>query len=136
MCTASSASSTWRASRSASEYTATVLMPILRAVWMTRQAISPRLAIRIFSNMAVSLALRLGGRWSVRLGGAGLDEREGADALDEAVGCAQRLGLAGVGGQFAAGEHLRELQQRLVARHEVARHPDGPELLRLFVGVR
>jgi hypothetical protein len=39
---------TWRASRSASEYTATVAMPIFLAVLMTRQAISPRLAIRIF----------------------------------------------------------------------------------------
>src|SRR6478752_5048614 len=54
MKTASSASSTWRASRSASEYTATVLMPIILAVLMTRQAISPRLAIRIFSNMFLS----------------------------------------------------------------------------------
>ena len=35
----------------ASEYTATVAMPILRAVLMTRQAISPRLAISIFLNM-------------------------------------------------------------------------------------
>jgi hypothetical protein len=51
MNTASSASSTWRASRSASEYTATVAMPIFFAVLMTRQAISPRLAIRIFLNM-------------------------------------------------------------------------------------
>src|SRR6266700_4480319 len=48
--TAWSASSTWRASRSASEYTATVWIPIRRAVRITRQAISPRLAIRIFLN--------------------------------------------------------------------------------------
>ena len=53
--TASSASSTWSASRSASEYTATVAMPRRRAVLMTRQAISPRLAIRIFLNMVVNL---------------------------------------------------------------------------------
>jgi hypothetical protein len=39
------------ASRSASEYTATVAMPIFLAVRMTRQAISPRFAIRIFVNM-------------------------------------------------------------------------------------
>src|ERR1035437_387486 len=51
MQTDSSAISTWRASRSASEYTATVRMPILRAVLMTRQAISPRFAISIFLNM-------------------------------------------------------------------------------------
>ncbi len=51
MWTASSAMSTWSASRSASEKTATVLIPILRAVLITRQAISPRLAIRIFLNI-------------------------------------------------------------------------------------
>src|SRR5690606_19638052 len=51
MHTASSASSTKSASWSASEYTATVWMPILRAVLITRQAISPRFAIRIFLNM-------------------------------------------------------------------------------------
>ena len=48
MQTLSSASSTCRAFLSASEYTATVRIPILRAVLMTRHAISPRLAIRIF----------------------------------------------------------------------------------------
>ena len=41
------------ASLSASEYTATVWMPILRAVAMTRQAISPRLAISIFLNICI-----------------------------------------------------------------------------------
>src|ERR1043165_773766 len=51
MCTASSAISTCSASRSASEYTATVAIPILRAVLMIRQAISPRLAIRMRLNM-------------------------------------------------------------------------------------
>ena len=56
MHTASSARSTWRASRSASEYTATVAMPIFRAVRITRHAISPRLAIRILVNMVFSIA--------------------------------------------------------------------------------
>src|SRR5579863_10312566 len=51
MRTASSASRTWSASASASEKTATVLMPMRRAVRITRQAISPRLAMRIFLNM-------------------------------------------------------------------------------------
>src|SRR5690606_16570653 len=51
MHTASSASSTCSAPASASEYTATVAMPMRRAVRITRQAISPRLAIRIFLNM-------------------------------------------------------------------------------------
>src|ERR1700692_3469532 len=52
MATASSAISTWRAALSASEKTATVLIPMRRAVLMMRQAISPRLAIRIVLNMA------------------------------------------------------------------------------------
>src|SRR5471032_3182501 len=47
---ASSASATWRASRSSSEYTATVRMPMSRAAVMTRQSISPRLATRILRN--------------------------------------------------------------------------------------
>src|SRR4051794_2906957 len=51
MWTASSAISTCKVSRSASEKTATVLIPMRRAVLMMRQAISPRLAIRIFWNM-------------------------------------------------------------------------------------
>ena len=51
MHTASSAKRTWRLSASAVEYTATVLMPISLQVRITRRAISPRLAIRIFLNM-------------------------------------------------------------------------------------
>src|SRR5437763_14810703 len=47
---ASSARRTCRASRSASEYTATVWIPSRRAVRMTRQAISPRLAISSLAN--------------------------------------------------------------------------------------
>jgi hypothetical protein len=51
MHTDSSASFTYFASVSASECTTTVRMPISRhARWM-RSAISPRLAIRIFSNI-------------------------------------------------------------------------------------
>src|SRR5438309_3592121 len=50
---ASSACLTWRALRSASEYTATVRTPSLRAVRITRHAISPRLAIRILPNTSV-----------------------------------------------------------------------------------
>src|SRR3954452_9860931 len=52
MQTLSSASRTHMAPESASECTATVSMPIsLQARW-TRSAISPRLAMRIFSNIA------------------------------------------------------------------------------------
>jgi len=49
--TASSAKRTWRASRSASEYTATVEMPNSLQARITRRASSPRLAIRIFLNI-------------------------------------------------------------------------------------
>src|SRR6476469_4148802 len=51
MQTASSASLTYLASRSASEYTITALMPSSRQARCTRRAISPRLAIRIFLNI-------------------------------------------------------------------------------------
>src|SRR5690606_12393820 len=51
---ASSASRTCRASRSASEYTATVPTPSRRHVRTTRQAISPRLAISTFMNILFS----------------------------------------------------------------------------------
>src|SRR5207247_11411316 len=51
MHTDSSASFTYLASVSASEYTTTVRMPISRQARWMRSAISPRLAIRIFSNM-------------------------------------------------------------------------------------
>ena len=53
MCTASSHAATCAACVSASEYTATVRMPIRCAVAATLQAISPRLAIRIFLNIMV-----------------------------------------------------------------------------------
>ena len=51
MDTASSASRTCRAFASASEWTATVRIPSRRAVRMTRQAISPRFAMRILVNI-------------------------------------------------------------------------------------
>src|SRR2546421_1859368 len=57
---ASSASATWRDRASASEYTATVAMPMRRAVLVTRQAISPRLAIRILAKTGRTLFLFLG----------------------------------------------------------------------------
>src|ERR1700716_3223415 len=54
MCTASSASRTWRAPASASENTAMVRSPNRRAVRKMRQAISPRLATRRLSITAPS----------------------------------------------------------------------------------
>src|SRR2546422_9782004 len=59
---ASSQAATCIASASASEYTATVAIAMRRAVRATRQAISPRLAIRILSNIARFLRLGHVGR--------------------------------------------------------------------------
>ncbi len=56
MQTDSSASRTYLASRSASEWTTTVLMPISRQARWMRSAISPRLAIRTLSK-SLSAAL-------------------------------------------------------------------------------
>src|SRR5512139_1505229 len=53
MHTDSSASFTYLASRSASEWTATVWMPISRQARWIRSAISPRLAIRTLSTMGL-----------------------------------------------------------------------------------
>src|SRR5689334_21783514 len=50
MHTASSAKRTWSARVSASECTATVAMPSSRHARITRSAISPRFAIKIFLN--------------------------------------------------------------------------------------
>src|SRR5690242_16864919 len=58
MHTSSSANRTCSEFSSASEYTATVLMPSSRQAWMMRRAISPRFAIRIFLNMVRSSPLR------------------------------------------------------------------------------
>src|SRR5690349_23820821 len=54
MHTLSSASRTCMASASAVECTATVRMPISRQARWIRRAISPRLAMRTFSNMRLS----------------------------------------------------------------------------------
>src|SRR5262245_29461955 len=59
MHTLSSASITYLASASASECTATVLMPISRQARWTRRAISPRFAMRIFSNTLFDQEQRL-----------------------------------------------------------------------------
>src|SRR6187397_2694885 len=55
---ASSANRTCSESRSTSLCTATVLMPISLQVQITRQAISPRFAIRIFLNLRGLKAIR------------------------------------------------------------------------------
>ena len=57
MHTASSARYVWSDCRSAVEYTATVLIPMARQARITRTAISPRFAMRTFSNMVAPYAL-------------------------------------------------------------------------------
>src|SRR5262245_39548425 len=57
MQTSSSAKRTCRECSSASEYTATVLMPSSRQARMIRRATSPRLAMRIFLNMPQSTVI-------------------------------------------------------------------------------
>src|SRR6478609_573422 len=110
MHTDSSASATYLASRSASEWTTTVLMPSSRhARWM-RSAISPRLAIRILSNSFSGLTATWGAalhdheqrltefdRLSVlgedrlhRAGGVGLDLVHQLHRLDDAERVALR----------------------------------------------
>src|SRR6476620_10748978 len=77
MHTASSASLTYLASRSASEYTITALMPSSRHARCTRKAISPRLAIRIFLNIS---------------GPASLDDEQRLAVFDRLPVLAQDLG--------------------------------------------
>src|ERR1700722_1958015 len=62
MHTASSAKRTWSELRSASEYTATVEIPSSLQAQMTRSAISPRLATRIFWNIGLGRRLPLAAR--------------------------------------------------------------------------
>src|SRR5437870_3987914 len=59
MQTSSSAKRTCSECSSASEYTATVLMPSSRHAQMMRRAISPRFAISILLNMKSALLVRL-----------------------------------------------------------------------------
>src|SRR5271167_4106013 len=66
MQTASSAKRTCKALRSASEYTATVDIPSSLQAQMTRRAISPRLATRIFWNIGVSCRLFLAARTNAK----------------------------------------------------------------------
>src|SRR3989442_3643779 len=103
MHTDSSASFTYLASVSASEYTTTVRMPISRQARWMRSAISPRLAIRIFSNMLAENEQRLPvlHRLAVfhehrlhHAGGVGLDLIHQLHRLDDANRLAFLDGLA------------------------------------------
>src|SRR3954469_25695955 len=82
MCTDSSQARTWLACAAASEYTATVRMAMRRAVAATRQAISPRLAMRIFLNIrSVSrrILFQLKRRRDARIGAAAEDARHAGE---------------------------------------------------------
>src|SRR5690606_20460474 len=114
MQTDSSASRTYLAWVSASECTATVLMPSSRQARRMRRAISPRLAMRIFSNMAASADHEQGLAVLDRL--AVLDQ----DGLDHAAGVGldlvHQLHRLDDAQALAAGDLLAELDQRLRAR--------------------
>src|SRR6185369_9747215 len=130
---ASSASAVWRAPRSASEYTATVRMPMARAAAITRQAISPRLAMRILRNTLFlrPLRLHLHGFEFLHPGGLALLQERGDAFL--ALGRDTYLGDAfrGVGNHrvvHRAGAHLAHqvldlAVRRLAADHQVAEDP-------------
>src|SRR6476660_7992221 len=116
MQTDSSASATYFAARSASEWTTTVLMPSSRHARWIRSAISPRLAIRILSNSLSGLATAMPApvplfddeqRLSVLDGLAVLGE----DRLDRAA----RVGL-----DFVHQLHRLDDAQRVALRHDVA----------------
>src|ERR1700739_2817760 len=87
MQTDSSASFTYLASLSASEWTTTVRMPISRQARWMRRAISPRLAMRIFSNM-------VGSRLSVSAGEPARREDADKSGAPGAAGGGARPGLA------------------------------------------
>src|ERR1700704_2786533 len=112
MHTDSSASFTYLASVSASEYTTTVRMPISRQARWMRSAISPRLAIRIFSNMLAENEERLPvlHRLAVfhkhrlhHAGGVGLDLIHQLHRLDDADRLAFLDGLADLDKGFGVG---------------------------------
>src|SRR5256885_2965117 len=112
MHTDSSASFTYLASVSASEYTTTVRMPISRQARWMRSAISPRLAIRIFSNMLAENEQRLPvlHRLAVfhehrlhHARGVGLDLVHQLHRLDDANRLAFLDGLADLDKRFGIG---------------------------------
>src|SRR5678815_4651073 len=104
MQTDSSASITYFASASASEWMATVLMPISRQARWMRSAISPRLAMRIFSNKGL---LNQEERLPVLHGLPVLDEDRLHRARDVGFDLVQQL-------------HRLDDAQRLALRHLLA----------------
>src|ERR1700742_5221464 len=111
MQTLSSARRTCIASASAVECTATVRMPISRQARWMRSAISPRLAIRTFSNMrACSAAL--------------LDNHQGFAELDRLAVADQDLAHHARGGGEDRVHHLHRLDDE-----------DGLALVHLVAGL-
>src|SRR6185436_9449180 len=122
MQTDSSASMTYLASASASEWMATVLMPISRQARWMRSAISPRLAINIFSNtlldheQGLPVFHRLAVLDQDRLDGPGhvrLDFVEQLHRLDDA----QRLALGDALADFHEGGRARRRRAIERAHH-------------------
>src|ERR671933_2219324 len=106
MHTLSSASRTCMASPSAVECTATVWMPSSLQARSTRKAISPRLAIRIFSNIGslddderLAVFDRLAVLEQDRRNGAGARSRNGVHRL-HGLDDEQRLALPNLGADF------------------------------------
>src|SRR5690606_39066309 len=104
------------ASRSASEYTATVPMPRRRQVRITRHAISPRFAIRILSNMRAVSPVRgksMEALGRAQLRGAGACRSAGTPQVcfsgrdpedEEARGVFGRLSAGGSSGKAGGGD--------------------------------
>src|SRR5436190_10403612 len=109
MQTASSANLTTADSASAVEYTATDLTPISRQARATRRAISPRLAIRTFSNTARLLV----GRFEVH---QHLLELHRVAVLDQDLGDLSALG----GGDLVHQLHRLDDADRLARLDHVA----------------
>src|SRR5689334_20125592 len=114
MHTASSAKRTCRACASASEWMATVAMPISRAARSTRTAISPRFAISIFRNIAGRRRAVRGKRRALGL----FDAEKLLPELDRTAGFDQ-----------AFEHHAGELRFDLV--HELHGFDDAERLARL-----
>src|ERR1051325_4321425 len=91
MHTAWSANLTWSASASAVEYTATEARPISRHARITRSAISPRLAINTFLNMAGTSHGDLEQRLAVLDGRAVVDQDRGDRAGDGGLDLVHQL---------------------------------------------
>src|SRR5437016_11297248 len=115
MQTLSSARRTCMALASAVEWTATVLMPMSRQARWMRRAISPRLAIRIFSNIACRSRLR-------RRGGSLFEDHHDLAVLDGATVVDEDLRQPPGARRADLVHHLHRLdnEQRLARAHRVA----------------